>query len=56
MRLYRLVGTFHSNGAVEMAVRELLQIQQPEFYRDEIFKLIPTLDSCISMLGEYSEE
>jgi len=26
---YRFVGTFHSNGAVEMAVRGWLQIQQP---------------------------
>jgi len=55
MGLYRLVGTFHSNGAVEMTVREWLQIQQPEFYRDEIFKLMPTWDSCINVLGEYRE-
>jgi hypothetical protein len=55
MRLYRLVGTFQSNGAVEMAVREWLQIQQPEFCRDEIFQLMLTWDSCINVLGGYVE-
>jgi hypothetical protein len=55
MRLYRLVGTFHSNGAVEMAVRGWLQIQQSEFYCDEIFKPMPTRDSCINVLGENFE-
>jgi len=29
MRLYRLFGTFHSNGAVEMAVRGVYKFNNP---------------------------
>jgi hypothetical protein len=29
MRLYRLVGTFHSNGTVEMAVRGVYKFNNP---------------------------
>jgi hypothetical protein len=42
---------FHSNEEVEMVVRELLRMQQPDFYREGIFKLVPEWDKCINILG-----
>jgi hypothetical protein len=32
---------YHSNEKVEMAIREWLQKQEPNFYCDGIFKLVP---------------
>jgi hypothetical protein len=43
----------HSNGEVEMAVGEWLRVQEPDCYRDGIFKLVPKWDKCINVLGEY---
>jgi hypothetical protein len=42
---------FHNNEEVEMAVNEWLCMQEPDFYRDGIFKLVPKWDKCISVLG-----
>jgi histone-lysine N-methyltransferase SETMAR len=42
---------FHSNGEVEMAVRERLRMQEPDLYLDGIFKLVPKSDKCIDVLG-----
>jgi hypothetical protein len=42
---------FHCNAEVEMAVGEWLGMQQPDFYRDGIFKLVPRWDKCIGVLG-----
>jgi len=53
--MYRLVGTFHSNVAMEMAVREWLQIQKHEFHSDEIFKLMLVWERYVNVLGEYVE-
>jgi len=36
---------------VEMAIREWLRIQQSEFYRDGIFKLVPIWDMCDIVSG-----
>jgi hypothetical protein len=32
---------FHSEEEVEMAVRDWLRMQEPDFYRDGIVKLVP---------------
>jgi hypothetical protein len=47
---------FHSNEEVEMAVSEWLGMQQPDFYRDGIFKLVPRWDRCIGVVGDYVEK
>jgi hypothetical protein len=40
---------------VERAVHEWLQMQEPEFYHDRIFELVPRWDRCINVLGDYVE-
>jgi hypothetical protein len=47
---------FHNNEEVEMAVGEWLRMQEPDFYRDGIFKLVPRWDKCISVLGDRVEK
>jgi hypothetical protein len=47
---------FHSNEEAEMAVRGLLRMQRPDFYRDGIFKLVPRWEKCINVLGDYVEK
>jgi hypothetical protein len=44
---------FHSNEEVQMAVREWLRVQEPDFYSDGVFKLVPRWDKCISVLGDH---
>jgi hypothetical protein len=39
-----------------MAVRERLRMQQPDPYRDGIFKFVPRWDKCINVLGDYVEK
>jgi hypothetical protein len=39
-----------------MAVGERLWMQEPDFYRDGIFKLMPRWDKCINVLGDYGEK
>jgi hypothetical protein len=36
---------------VEMAVHKWLQMQEPNFYSDGIFKLMPRWAECINVLG-----
>jgi hypothetical protein len=36
-----------------MEVREWLQMQEPDFYRDGIFKFMPRWGKCISVLGDF---
>jgi hypothetical protein len=52
----RLGGRRFNDDEVEMAVRDWLGMQQPDFYRDGIFKLVPRCDKCISVLGDYAEK
>jgi hypothetical protein len=47
---------FHNNEEVEMAVGEWLRMQEPDFYRDGIFKLVPRWDKCINVLRDYVEK
>jgi hypothetical protein len=47
---------FHNNEEVEMALRDLLRMQEPYFYRDGIFKVVPKWDKFISVLGNYVEK
>lgn len=53
-----LTVAFHSNEKLEMAVRELLRIQDPVFYRDRVFKLVPRWDKYnrISVLRDCVEK
>jgi hypothetical protein len=44
---------FHSSEEVEMAVRELLRMQQPDFYCDGIINLVPRREKFINILGVY---
>jgi hypothetical protein len=47
---------FHNNEEVEMAVGEWFRMQEPDFYRDGIFKLVPRWDKCTNVLGDYVEK
>jgi hypothetical protein len=38
-----------------MAVREL-KMKESGFYNDEMFKLLRSLDKCISVLRDYAEK
>jgi hypothetical protein len=51
-RLFDL-GVFHSNEELQMAVRELWQMQERDLYRDGYLKLMPTQDKCIIVLRDY---
>jgi len=42
------------NGEMEMAVREWLQIQEPDCYRNGIFKLGPRWNKCINVLVDWA--
>jgi hypothetical protein len=44
---------FYNNEDVEMAVGERLQMQEPDFYCDGIFKLVLKWDKCINVLRDY---
>jgi hypothetical protein len=40
----------------KMAIRECLRMQEPDFYRDGIFKLVPRWDKSIHVLRDYAEK
>jgi hypothetical protein len=42
----------HSNKEVEVAVRELLRMQQPIVYREQQFNCVPGWGRCFIMLGD----
>ena len=44
-----------SNEEVEMAAREWLLIQLPDFCLDGIFELVPEFDICITVLCDYDK-
>jgi hypothetical protein len=44
------------NDEVEMAFHEWLCMQEPDFYDDKFFKLVPRWNKCINVLGEYGEK
>jgi hypothetical protein len=39
-----------------MAAGERLRMQGSDFYRDEIFKIVPRWGKCINMLGGWVEK
>ena len=39
-----------------MTIREWLQVQEPDFYSDGIFKLVPRWDKYINVLGDNAEK
>jgi hypothetical protein len=41
---------------VEKAVSEWLRMQESNFYRDGIFEVVPRLDNCINVLGDFVEK
>jgi hypothetical protein len=43
---------FHSNNKLEMAVREWVHTQEPEFSTIEFFRLVPRWDKYICVIGE----
>jgi hypothetical protein len=43
---------FHNNQEVEMAVGEWLLMQEPDFYGDGMFNLVPRWDKCIIVLAD----
>ena len=49
-------GRLHSSEEVEMAAREWLETQEAGSLRDDIFKLVPRCDKCITALGFYVGE
>jgi hypothetical protein len=46
----------HSNEEVEMNILKWLSMQEPNFYRDGIFKLMPGLDRWTNMFGQCDEK
>ena len=46
---------FDSNKGGEMAVREWLRLQNPDFYGGGIFELVPKWDKCTSVLEDCVE-
>jgi hypothetical protein len=46
---------FHNNEEAAMAVCELFLMQEPNFDRDRIFKLVPRWGHCLNVLGYYVE-
>jgi hypothetical protein len=46
----------HSDEEEEMAVCERSRMQQPDFYRDEVFKLVARRDECAGMPEGYVEK
>jgi hypothetical protein len=47
---------FQSNEEVDMTVREWLRKQEPYFYGDGIFKLVPKWNKCTNVIGDYAEK
>jgi hypothetical protein len=47
---------FYNIEELEVAVGEWLLTQQPDLYRDGIFKFGPTWVKCISVLRDYVEK
>jgi hypothetical protein len=47
---------FYSNEEAEMAVSEWLRMQEPDFYRDGLFKFVPRWDKRSDVLGDYVEK
>jgi hypothetical protein len=43
---------FHNNEKVKMSIGEWLRMQEPDFYWDGIFKLVPGWDKCVSVLWD----
>jgi hypothetical protein len=39
-----------------MAVRERLRMQEPDFYRDGIFKSVPRWDKCVNVPEDFVEK
>jgi hypothetical protein len=47
---------FRSGDEVEVAVQEYLPLQDPRFYHDGNFKLLPSLDRYIAVLRDGAEQ
>ena len=46
----------HGSEEVEMALCEWLQMQQPDFYHDRIFKPVPSYNKCIIAFHDCPEK
>ena len=47
---------FHGSEEVEMAFCEWLQMQEPDFYQDRIFKPVPSYEKCIIEFHDCAEK
>ena len=46
-------GTLPNNYEEEMALRQWLRLQMTDLYREGLFKLMPRLKKCITLLEDY---
>ena len=42
----------HGDEVVEVAVRECVGMQKPDYYRDRAVTVMPVWDRCIDVLGD----
>jgi hypothetical protein len=47
---------FHNNEDGGRAICERFLMQEPSFYHNAIFKYMPRLDKCVSVVGDYDEK
>jgi hypothetical protein len=41
---------------MEVAIRELLRMQNPDFYRNRTFRIVSKWDMCFSVLGDVEKQ
>jgi len=49
------LGLFRKNVEVEMALRQQLRIQDPDFCHDGISNLLKIRDKCVNVIGKYAK-
>ena len=52
-RLFNL-GISHSSEELQISVREWLQMQESDSYRDAYWKLVSRWQKCVIVLGDYA--
>jgi hypothetical protein len=48
------LGTFYNNKEVEMAARDGLSSQQPDFYTEGTFQSVPRSNESVNVPGDYA--
>jgi hypothetical protein len=49
------LGLFRNNEEVEIALRQHLRIQDPDFCHDGISNLVQIRDKCVNVIGDYAK-